>query len=78
MFMLVISSFSLYASLPASEEEREVVLLVSDRTQKLELDNSEGFSILQFSEQDLSRESSAGRSQENYILIFQESSYSKF
>lgn len=35
--------------------------------EKLEFDNSKGFSILQFLEQDLSGESSAGRSQENIL-----------
>lgn len=42
LFMLI-SSLSLYASLPAPEEEREVVLLISDRTQEIRTWQQRGF-----------------------------------
>lgn len=43
MFMLMISSLSLYASLPAPEEECKVVLLISDRTQRIRTWQQRGF-----------------------------------
>lgn len=70
MFMLMISSLSLYASLPAPEEEREVVLLISDRTQKIRTWQQRGFQHSSiFRVRSLQRKFSRKKPGELYTLV---------